>query len=101
MVIESRRFGGWRLVMAPRRETFNGPMGLFAGPDGLVRPGIPAHAERLEGFADPGALVFLRLQAARLHQAISVLVPAAIGEIVPEHGGRGLRLEHDAERHVA
>ena len=35
-----------------------------------------------------------------LHQLERVLVPGAVREIVPEHGGRGLRLVHDAERHI-
>src|SRR5258706_15132815 len=74
-------------VAAPNIQRPDGA--LFAGPDGLVGPGIPAHAERPEGLADPGALVFLRFQAARLHQPIGVLLPGAVREIVPEHGGRG------------
>ncbi len=54
----------------------------------------------LERPADPGALVLVGLEAARLHQGIGVLVPAAVREIVAEHGGGGLRLVDDAERHV-
>ena len=34
------------------------------------------------------------------HQLVGVLVPAAVGEIVAEHGGGGLRLVDDAERHI-
>src|SRR4051812_24304039 len=49
-------------------------------------------AELLERLGDVGALVLGRLDAAGLHQIISVLVPFAVGEIMPEHGGRGLRL---------
>src|SRR5262249_14611274 len=57
-------------------------------------------ADLLEGLADPGALILGRLEPARPHQGIGVLVPRAVGEIVPEHGCRGLRLADDAERHV-
>src|SRR4029077_6839461 len=76
MATEPRRFGRPRLVLRSRRETFNGLTGtaLFARPDRLVRSGIPAHAKRLEGLADPGTLVFLRFAAARPQQALGVLV---------------------------
>src|SRR5262249_20188464 len=43
-----------------------------------------ADAEPLERLAHPRALVFLRLDAAGLHEAVGVLVPGAVGEIVPE-----------------
>src|SRR6187402_507469 len=60
-----------------------------------------AQPDLLEGAADPGALIFARLQAARTHQPVGVLVPAAFREIVPQDCGRSLRLLHDAERHIA
>ncbi len=37
--IESRRFGRSRLVVAPRRQTFNGPMGPIRRPRRSCRPG--------------------------------------------------------------
>src|ERR1019366_5356715 len=46
---------------------------------------------------NPGLLVFLRRQAAILQQIVGVLVPLAIGEVVAEHGGGGLRFVGDAE----
>src|SRR5215470_6727453 len=53
-----------------------------------------------ECLADPGAFALVRLNALRLHQCISVLVPATFGEVVAEHGGRSLRLVDDTERHI-
>src|SRR6266849_7781425 len=74
------------------------------GYDSIPRAGRPVGLapgiDRPERLADPGALVLLRLAAARFHQAVGVLVPGAVGEIVPEHGGGGLRFLDDAERHV-
>src|SRR5262249_47054687 len=55
----------------------------------------------LEGAADPGALVLTGRQPPRLHQSKGVLVPAAVREVVAEHGGRGLGLVDDAERHIS
>src|SRR5882757_6650544 len=63
----------------------------------LVRKAQP---DLLEGLADPGGAVFARFQPAALHQAIGVLIPGAVGEIMPEHGRGRLRLADDAERHV-
>src|SRR5262249_60290650 len=60
-----------------------------------------AQPELLECLADPGTLVLARLQALRLHQGIGVLVPAAVREVVAEHGGGGLRLGDNAERQVS
>src|SRR6185312_16375102 len=60
----------------------------------------PELLERLERLTDPGALVLARLQALRLHEGIRVLVPAAVREVVPKYGGRGLGLLDDAERHI-
>src|SRR5262249_6371715 len=53
-----------------------------------------------EGPADPGALVFRRLKPACVQQRIGVLVPAAIGEIVPEHRGGGLCLAHHTKSQI-
>src|SRR6202140_5023028 len=54
----------------------------------------------LEGFGDVGARVLARLDSARLYKIIGVFVPGAIRKIVPEHGGGGLRLADDADRHI-
>src|SRR5882724_8993783 len=59
-----------------------------------------AETQLLEGPGNIGALVFARLDTAGLHEIVGVLVPAAVGEIVPEHGRRRLRLADDADRHV-
>src|ERR1700761_229118 len=58
-------------------------------------------AHFFEGPADPGPLILARLETAGLYNIISVLVPAAVGEIVPEHGGGSLRFADDANRHVS
>src|SRR5580704_1852851 len=63
-----------------------------------ARPG--SEAQLLEGPGNIGSLVLLRLVAAGLHQIIGVLVPFAVGKIVPEHGRRGLRLADLPDRHV-
>src|ERR1700738_485237 len=54
----------------------------------------------LEGPGDIGALVLARLETPGLYKIIGVLVPAAVRKIVPEHGGGGLRLADDADRHI-
>src|SRR3982074_3002582 len=54
----------------------------------------------LEGFGDVGPLILARLETAGLYKIIGVLVPAAIRKIVPEHGGGGLCLADDADRHI-
>src|ERR1700694_5260435 len=54
----------------------------------------------LEGPGDIGALVLARLETAGLYKIIGVLVPAAARKMVPEHGGSGLRLADDADRHI-
>src|SRR5258705_181021 len=54
----------------------------------------------LEGPGNIGTLVLARLETAGLYKIIGVLVPAAVGKIVPEHGGCGLRLADDADRHI-
>src|SRR6516164_8660623 len=57
-------------------------------------------AETLEGPADPGTLILARLETAGLYKIIGVLVPAAVGKIVTQHGGRSLRLGDNADRHI-
>ena len=54
----------------------------------------------LEGRLIQDAGVLARLEAAGAQQRVGVLVPRLSGEVVPEHGGGGLRLVDDAERHV-
>src|SRR5256885_2489059 len=87
---------------------------LHFGPkdvDGRDKPGHDEHSnapesrelpqpDLLEGLADPGALILVRLEATALHQPVGFLVPLAVGEIVPEDSCGGLRLVDDAERHV-
>src|SRR5216683_1634976 len=114
-----RRFGRCRLVGKSRLgRAFARPNTTSTAPcwvsltldptygyDSIPRAGRPVGLapgiDRPERLADPGALVLLRLAAARFQQAVGVLVPGAVGEIVPEHGGGGLRFLDDAERHVA
>src|SRR6476659_9660249 len=59
-----------------------------------------AETQFLEGPGDVGPLVLARLETAGLYKTIGVLVPAAIRKIVPEHGGGGLRLADDTDRHI-
>src|SRR3569833_3552017 len=54
----------------------------------------------LEGLGDIGAPVFGRLEPTGPHEIISVLVPFAVREVVPEHSGGGLCLADDADRHI-
>src|SRR5262249_54289681 len=63
-------------------------------------PKFLAEAHLLEGPADPGSLILARLETAGFYKIIGVLVPAAVRKIVPEHGGRRLRLADDADRHI-
>src|ERR1700736_4711056 len=53
-----------------------------------------------EGPGDIGALILARFETAGLYKIIGVLVPAAVGKIMPEHGGSGLRLADDAGGHI-
>src|SRR5258708_13125595 len=59
-----------------------------------------AEAQFLEGPGNVGTLVLARLETARLYKIIGVLVPAAVRKIVAQHGGGGLRLAADADRHI-
>src|ERR1700674_1468528 len=59
-----------------------------------------AETQFLEGPGDIGPLVLARLETAGLYKIIGVLVPAAVRKIVSQHGGGGLRLADDADRHI-
>src|SRR5438309_2957712 len=59
-----------------------------------------AETQFLEGPGDIGTLVLVRLETAGLYKIIGVLVPAAVRKIVAKHGGGGLRLADDADRHI-
>src|SRR6266849_9100708 len=59
-----------------------------------------AETQFLEGPGNIGTLVLARLETAGLYKIIGVLVPAAVRKIVPEHGGGGLRLADDTDRHI-
>src|SRR6202051_2712057 len=59
-----------------------------------------AETQFLEGPGDVGTLVLARLETAGLYKIIGVLVPAAVGKIVSQHRGGGLRLADDADRHI-
>src|SRR5713226_3105619 len=65
-----------------------------------IRAQFLAETQFLEGPGDIGTLVLARLETAGLYKIIGVLVPAAVRKIVPEHGGGGLRLADDADRHI-
>src|ERR1700681_3650599 len=54
----------------------------------------------LEGPGNIGTLVLARLETAGLYKIIGVLVPAAVRKIVAKHGGGGLRLADDPDRHI-
>src|SRR4051812_37022414 len=54
----------------------------------------------LEGPGNVGPLVLARLETAGLYKIVGVLVPLAVGKIMPEHRSRGLRLADDADRHI-
>src|SRR5216684_6920410 len=65
-----------------------------------MRDQFLAETQFLEGPGDIGTLILARFETAGLYKIIRVLVPAAVGKIVPEHGGSGLRLADDADRHI-
>src|SRR5712664_1000637 len=65
-----------------------------------MRDQFLAETQFLEGPGDVGTLILARFETAGLYKIIGVLVPAAVGKIVPEHGGSGLRLADDADRHI-
>src|SRR6187549_1176787 len=72
-----------------------GALATFSRP-----PSASSKPELLEGAADPGILVLVRLDAGGFHEAVRVLVPGAVRKIVPKHGSRGLRLVDDTERQI-
>src|SRR3979490_3282547 len=65
-----------------------------------MRDQFLAETQFLEGPGDIGTLILARFETAGLYKIIGVLVPAAVGKIVPEHGSSGLRLADDADRHI-
>src|ERR1700694_370985 len=65
-----------------------------------MRDQFLAETQFLEGPRNIGTLILARFETAGLYKIIGVLVPAAVGKIVPEHGGGGLRLADDADRHI-
>src|ERR1700750_1413887 len=67
---------------------------------GSMEPNFLAETHLLEGPADPGPLILARFETAGFYKIIGVLVPATVRKIVPEHGGRGLRLAADTDRHI-
>src|SRR5882672_11506070 len=54
----------------------------------------------LEGPGNIGTLVLARLETAGLYKIIGVLVPAAVRKVVAKHGGGGLCLADDPDRHI-
>src|SRR5260370_32456752 len=65
-----------------------------------MRDQILTETQFLERLRDVRTGVLARLDPAGLYKIIGVLVPAAVRKIVPEHGGSGLRLADDADRHI-
>src|ERR1700737_2853223 len=65
-----------------------------------MRSKFLAETHLLEGPGNVGTLILARLETAGLYKIIGVLVPAAVRKIVPEHGGRGLRLANNTDRHI-
>src|ERR1700709_1526885 len=53
----------------------------------------------LESLGDVRALVLAGLDSAGLYQIVGVLVPLRVGEIMPEHGGGGVRPPRGAASH--
>src|ERR1700761_5769778 len=61
---------------------------------------VPSETDLLEGPADPGPLILAGFNTAGFYKLIGVLVPGAVRKIMPQHGGGGLRLGHDADGHI-
>src|ERR1700674_1177417 len=59
-----------------------------------------AETQFFEGPGNVGTLVLARLETAGLYKIICVLVPDAVRKVVAKHGGGGLRLADDADRHI-
>src|SRR5258708_18358624 len=62
--------------------------------------GTLAETQLLEGLGDVGTRILARLDATGFYKIIGVLIPLAVGKIVPEHGSGGLNLADDADRHI-
>src|SRR5258707_3202168 len=62
--------------------------------------GTLAETQLLEGLGDVGTRILARLDATGFYKIIGVLIPLAVGKIVPEHGSGGLSLADDADRHI-
>src|SRR5258708_40206929 len=60
--------------------------------------GTLAETQLLEGLGDVGTRILARLDATGFYKIIGVLIPLAVGNIVPEHGSGGHRLSDDATR---
>src|ERR1700694_18976 len=65
-----------------------------------MRDQFLAETQFLEGPRNIGPLILARLETAGLYKIIGVLVPAAVGKIMSEHGRSGLCLADDADRHI-
>ena len=76
------------------------PWWLGGAPCKRPRSWRSPHSDLAKCSADPGAVVLLRLETLAFHHLVSILVPNAVGEIMPEHRGGGLGFWDDAERHV-
>src|SRR5882762_2684420 len=103
--------GGW---ICPHRSPRSAPRGHGKTRYRAVRSGrchgskdAPAceaqfltETQFLEGPGNIGTLVLARLETAGLYKIIGVLVPAAVRKVVSKHGGGGLRLADDTDRHI-
>src|SRR5947207_6258225 len=65
-----------------------------------MRDQFLAETQLLEGPGNIGTLILARFETAGLYKIIGVLVPAAVRKVVTKHGGCGLRLTDDADRHI-
>src|SRR5260370_16493090 len=77
---------------ARRPRSQDGPTRLSSAPS--------PQSDLTECPADPRAIILQRLVTLAFHHLVSVLVPSAVGEVMPEHGGGGLGFPNDPERHV-
>src|SRR6266850_4755505 len=65
-----------------------------------MRDQFLAETQFLEGPGNIGTLILARLETTGLYKIIGVLVPAAVRKVVSKHGGGGLRLADDTDRHI-
>src|SRR3954447_23179044 len=65
-----------------------------------MRSEFLAEAQFLESPGNIGPLILARLETTGLYKIIRVLVPAAVGKVVPKHGRRRFRLSDDPDRHI-